>query len=128
MQGVPLTPREVRILDYLHSVQDVFPRVTEWPEWAIRSIVKPHRNNRERYNLFFFLTGNGLNPEIAADWTLLIDCRPDRFGYPRPVKSLGYDASAQQQMEQMKQQIAQGTFFQGRKRMLDLVLGYVVDM
>lgn len=127
MQGAPLTPREVRIIEYLHTVQDMFFRYGDWPEYLQRMMLKPHKNNRERFTMFFFLTGNGLDPEAAGLWTLLLDVRPGLAGILRPIPG-AYDEAAHKQIEQMKQQLANGTLFKGTKDMMDLAAGYVKKM
>lgn len=127
MQRVPLTPREVRIIEYLHNVQDMFFRYGDWPEYLQRMILLPHKDNRQRFTLFFFLVGNGLEPEIAGVWTLLIDVRAGLTGILRPIVG-GYDDAAHKQIEQMKQQVANGTLFKGTKDMMDLVAGHVKKM
>jgi len=122
-----LTPREVRIIEYLHSVQDVFFRYGSWPQYLRDLLLKPHRTNRERFTVFFFLTGNGLDPETAGRWTLLIDARPKIYGVLTPRVGQ-YDESAHKQIEQLKQQIATGTLFKGDKPIMDLVAGRVQKM
>lgn len=122
-----LTPRETRIIEYLHSVQDEFFRYGTWPEYLRDLMLKPHRTNRERFTVFFFLTGNGLHPDTAGRWTLLIDARPNVYGTLQPIVG-HYDESAHKQIEQLKQQLATGTLFNGSKPMMDLVAGRVKKM
>lgn len=122
-----LTPRETRLIEYLHT-QDVFFRFGDWPRYIRDIMLKPHKNNRERYTLFFFFVANGLEPATAAEWTLLIDYRrPAGGGAPREIRG-GYDLSAQQHMIQMIRQVEQETFFRGNKAMMDMTLGRVVMM
>lgn len=58
---------------------DVFYPSAMWPTWARHMLFKRHKNYHERYTLWLFFVGNGLDPEIARDWIM-------RWG--------GYDASA----------------------------------
>jgi len=125
-QRAALSPRETRLIEYLHSTQDVFFRYGNWPAYLQEMILLPHKNNRQRYTLFFFLVGNGLEPLLASQWALLIDVRPVAG---RPVMVLGtYDAEAMRQMEQMRREVRNETFFKGQKAMMDMSLGYVVNM
>lgn len=121
MQRGPLTPRETRLIEYLHT-QDVFFRYGDWPKYIQDMVLKPHKNNRERYTLFFFFVGNGLDPYQAARWTLLIDVRQGTLVLGQ------YDESARQQMEQMRREVREEKFFKGTKQMMDMTLGRVVNM
>jgi len=122
----PLTPRETRLIEYLHSTQDVFFRYGDWPRYLQEMILTPHKNNRQRYTLFFFLVGNGLDPILASRWTFIIDVRT---AAGRPHMILGqYDDEAQRQMEQMRREVRNETFFKGAKAMMDMTLGRVVMM
>jgi len=104
--------------------QDLFYKMSEWPRYLVDIALLPHKNNRERFTLFFFLAANGLDPETAALWTLLIDVRPDAQGRPKLIESQGYDAAALRQMEQLKQQHELGTLYKG-KLMMDMSAGRV---
>jgi hypothetical protein len=48
---------------------DWFP-IERWPEWAVRSFFKPHKNNEERFTLFCFFVRSGLEPNTAARFIL----------------------------------------------------------
>lgn len=122
----PLTPRETRLIQYLHSTQDVFFPYGTWPGYLRDMILLPHKDNRQRFTLFFFLVANGLNPHVACLWALLIDVRPVA-GEPRLI--LGqYDEEAQRQMRQMKRDVRNEKFFKGTKPMMDMTLGRVINM
>lgn len=125
MEGVPsrgpLTPREARIISYLHS-QDIFFKYGSWPEYLRDLALLPHKNNRQRFTLFFFLVGNGLEPELAVLWTLLVDVRSGKL-----IQGV-YDDSAKKQMVQLKTQVYTDTLFTGSKAMMDMTLGRVVMM
>lgn len=125
-QRAALSPRETRLIEYLHSTQDVFYRYGDWPRYLQEMILLPHKNNRQRYTLFFFLVGNGMEPVLAGQWALIIDVRPVAG---RPVMVLGqYDDEAQRQMAQMKREVREEKFFKGQKAMMDMTLGRVVMM
>lgn len=117
----PLTPRETRLLEYFH-LQDSFFPIGKWPSYLIRMMLLEHKNNRERFTLFFFLTGNGLEPTTAAGWILTTDVAwPDKRIQGR------YDPSALKQMSQLIEQERSGTLFKGDKKIMDMTLGYVVN-
>jgi len=71
-QVVPNTPREARVWNFLNSGEDFFP-IREWPNYLKEMALKEHKNHRERYRLFLFLSANGLHPDIAASWVLMAD-------------------------------------------------------
>lgn len=119
MQRGPLTPREARLLDYFHT-QDDFARIGTWPRYLIDMMLLEHKNNRERFTLFFFLTGNGLEPSTAAGWILTTDVAGSKRIQGH------YDLSATKQMSQLIEQERSGTLFKGNKKMMDMTLGYVV--
>jgi len=89
-------------------------------------ILQHPRDNRERFTLFFFLVGNGLGPETAALWTLLVDARQGITGI-RPIAG-AYSDHAHRQIAQLQEQVANGTLFKGQKDMMDLAKGYVIKM
>lgn len=118
----PLTPRETRLLEYFHSTQDDFFPIGRWPSYLVRMMLLEHKNNRERFTLFFFLTGNGLAPTVAAGWILTTDVVwPDKRIQGR------YDPSALKQMSQLIEQERAGTLFKGDKKIMDMTLGYVIS-
>lgn len=120
--AAPLTPREARLLDYFHRVQDDFFPIGKWPAYLLRMMLLEHKNNRERFTLFFFLTGNGLAPTIATGWILTLDIE-----WPDKRIQGNYDPSAIKQMQQLIEQERSGTLFKGDKKIMDMTLGYVVN-
>lgn len=125
-QRAPLTPRETRLIEYLHSTQDVFFRYGDWPGYLQEMILLPHKKDRERFTLFFFLVGNGLDPFIASQWALILDVRPWQ-GRPRVILGT-YDDAAQRHMAQLRKQLREENLFKGEKSMIDMTLGRVVLM
>jgi len=117
----PLTPREVRLIEYFHG-QDFFFRLGSWPPYLQDMILLPHKDNRQRFTLFFFLTGNGLDPDTAATWVKGLDVSKFNHGLIPGV----YDDSAKRHFAQMIEQERAGTLFKGTKKMMDMTLGYVV--
>jgi len=114
------------VIEYLHSVQGDFFPLGKWPQYLVDMVLKPHKDNRERFTLFYFLVGNGLNPEDAHLWTLLLDVRPGLRGTPVIITGQ-YDNKASEQMEQLKRQLAENQLFTGNKKMMDMTLGRVVQ-
>lgn len=87
----------------------------EWPEWLQRMALQEKKNNRERFTYFYFLTVNGMSPDIAGQWTLLYDVKGGQ-----EIMGEGYDKSARAQIVQMKEQIRKKIFFTQDKRMYDM--------
>ncbi len=115
----PIDARQARLINYLHT-QDFFFKLGEWPGYLRDMILQHHKSNRERFTLFFFLTGNGLDPSTAVSWTLIADYRGKEI--------LGsYDIPARSQMMQLQKQLKDGNLFKGEKKMMDMNLGYVVN-
>jgi len=53
------------------DAMDVFVPIREWPRHFRQMMYGRHLNNEERFTLFLFLTGNGLEPSIAAGFVLI---------------------------------------------------------
>lgn len=111
--------RKARIWNRMNKGEDFYP-IHKWPLWAQILALKEHRGNSERYSFFFFLTSNGLSPDIAGSWTLLYDVQNGL------EITAGYSLKAHRQVLQMKKQIQDGKFFLGEKKVFDMHLGYVV--
>jgi hypothetical protein len=106
--------RIARIRNYLNK-QDLFWSYREWPEWARITVTKAHKRNSERYNLFVFLTMNGLNPEHAARWARMTDVR-NGFQIIEDIRD-----KTDRHVDQMKRQLEDGTLFLGGKRVFCMV-------
>jgi len=127
MQGAPvrqLTQREARVWNFLNAQDDFFP-IRSWPAWLQDIALSEHRNNRDRYNYFFFLVANGLQPTLAGEWTLMNNVEKTGHGGMVAV-SQGYNDHARRQVTQMIQQLGAGCFFTGKKKMMDLASGKVI--
>jgi len=64
-----LSGREKVLYNSLNDGEFFWP-ISQWPQWAQFNQLCSHRDRNQRYNLFFFLVGNGLSPELASDWCL----------------------------------------------------------
>lgn len=117
---LPQDPRQARVANHLNE-GDLFWPLRQWPTYLQTLALSPHRNNRERFTLFSFLTGNGLDPTTAGQWTLMDDYRNGWYN------TRGYDDSAHRQVDQMKNAVRNRTFFKGDKRMMDMAIGKVVN-
>jgi len=113
---LPQDPRQARIWNFLNSGEDFFP-IRDWPDYLQTLQLKQHRVNRERFTLFFFLAANGLDPEVAAQWTLLNDVIHGR------LITRGYDYQAHRQVQQLITQHTSGSLYSGRKRIYDMNAG-----
>lgn len=49
---------------------DFFP-ITMWPQWARSLYLKSHKNRVDRFTLFCFLVGNGMEPKAARHCILI---------------------------------------------------------
>lgn len=117
-----LKQREARLWNYFNK-QDIFFPIRDWPWYQADNILSEHKDNRQRYNLFFFLVGNGLRVSIASEWTLCADVINGNL-----VTGV-YDTTALLQVgRQMPEQVAKGQMFKGTKSMMDMTLGRVVKM
>lgn len=120
MVVVPTNPREARVWNYLNKDMLPFWQIRDWPEWLQRLAMEKHKDNRQRYNFFFFLVANGLDPSLASEWTLMTDVVNGN-----PI-STGYDNVAHHQVHvQMPVQHQTGQLYRGTKMMMNMVTGSV---
>lgn len=68
-------------LDARLEAADVFYPVRTWPVRYRRLFYSNHLNYLERYDLFKFYWLNGMDPDMAASWTLA------RGGYDRSARN-----------------------------------------
>lgn len=120
MVVVPANPREARVWNHLNSAMLPFWQIRYWPEWIQTLALTLHKDNRQRYNYFFFLVANGLDPSLASEWTLMTDY------VNGTILSNGYDNVAHHQVfVQMPVQHQTGQLYQGTKQMMNMVTGRV---
>lgn len=119
MERVVVSARTARLWNYLNRGEDFFP-IRLWPTYLAEMMMLEHKKNRDRFTLFFFLTGNGFEPTMARDWVLASDFKDGRV-------ILGtYDPSAYKHMSQLIEQARSGTLFNGDKKIMDMNLGRVI--
>lgn len=104
MQGGGRSPAEMWL-----DRQDIFFPTAEWPSQFRDLFRLQHRNNRERFTLFLFFTGNGMSPSHARQ----VMSRFDR----------NLDAAAQRQLEQLERNTSDPDFWQ-RYSTYDMTTGH----
>lgn len=118
--------RIARLRNYLNNYrdggQDSFWPLREWPEWARTAIVLAHKKRSDRFNLMFFLLGNGLDPYTAASWVLAQDYVGGR------LKAGQYDDNAMKDILGVWDRHNAGTLYKGDKKVFDMTLGRAVMM
>lgn len=117
----PINARQARVWNYLARQEFFFP-IKDWPSWAQQAILMEHKYNSERYQLFVFLTNNGLGPEMSGELILMKDYRNNTIIFG------DYDSVAYNQvMVQMPAQLANGTLWKGHRKNFDIATGKVTS-
>lgn len=117
----PRDAREARLHNW-YILQDAFWHPCEWPGWVYKALLSDKKSFRDRFNLFYFFTANGMRPELAYIWVLTSD-----FLHNNPVFGK-YTSSTYQDMNNLMAKAENGTLFTGNKQMFDMVQGKVVSM
>lgn len=60
--------------DFIELLDDLLP-LRFWPVAIRKLLSSPTINNNQRFSLFCFLVGNGINPQVVKDRILLPRCR-----------------------------------------------------
>ncbi len=116
----PSDAREARLQGYFKK-RDWFSYFG-WPAWAREAILLEHKPRSQRFNLFYFFVGNGLEPSLAVDWIRSKDAHGDYTEWEI------YDKSALDDLKGMVKRVKDGTFFSGEKHVFDLFENKVVLM
>lgn len=58
--------RIARLWNFWMNVQDVIEKIADWPLHYQELVLQPHKNHRQRYDMFKFLFVNGVHPEVAV--------------------------------------------------------------
>jgi len=109
--------RKARLVSFLNNSDWFFP-IREWPTWAAEYALLRHKNNQQRFKYFQFLAFNGLDPEVAKEWTLMVD-----FQGTRSLKG-NYDNAASTQLDDCVNHTRDGTLFD-RLACMDMKAGKV---
>lgn len=117
----PHDAREARVWNYINR-QDLFWHMSLWPEWAQTAMLMEHKTYDRRYDLIYFLTANGLDPDVALEW---ITCRDVVNG---TCLTEAYDKHAWRDMLGLIKKAKEGTLLHGNKPMLDMIIGRVQRM
>lgn len=109
--------RKARLVSFWNYGEWFFP-IRDWPTWAMEIALLLHKNNQQRYKFFQFLTFNGLDPELAKEWTLIVD-----FQGSRSIRG-NYDNAANTQLDDCVAHSQDGTLFD-RLACMDMKAGKV---
>jgi len=105
--------RKARIWKYLNLTQDDFYRIHEWPKWA-RDTALDRKSNNDRFQLFYFLVGNGLSPMVAGRWVRILDVDP------AGIEVLDEREKALRHVDQMKMAVSDRRFLTGQKMVFNM--------
>jgi len=89
--------------------------LSEWPSWAVPIALKEHKTGEDRYDLFFFLAVNGMDPEQVVAIVTAADVRD---GY-RLVPGV-YDRTAWRHIDQLLFKHQNGTLYEIGKTFKDM--------
>jgi len=108
--------RQARLRDYLNNQQLTgwWP-LSEWPSWAVPIALKEHKTGEDRYDLFFFLGVNGMDPEQVVAIVTAADVDQ---GY-RLVPGV-YDRNAWRHIDQLLFKHQNGTLYEIGKTFKDM--------
>lgn len=113
-----MSARSIRWREFGESgLGDTFFPMKDWNTWSKVLFMKPHKNNRDRFNLAFFFIANGLQPDIVWKAVLGVDIVDGQ------ILIGDYDRTAHHQVRtQIPQQVRDNKLFFGRKKVYDVVL------
>jgi len=96
-------------LKYFFNNNDQFYPWSQWPEWARNDILLRHKERKQRFQLMFFLTSNGLHPSVAKTWVAAASHHGGQF--QRPSGDKRYDASALRDFDDLERKAVTGELF-----------------
>lgn len=113
----PWDQRSARVWNFFNNVSDWW-KISTWPGYLQTMALKEHKSYRDRYRLFLFFVGNGLDPMTAYHWVVMRDY------VDGDLKWEAYDASAHAQLTTQIKETESGKIFVGRE-WFDMILGRV---
>ena len=117
--GYPTNAREGRLWNFFNSGEDFFS-IKDWPVYLREMALKEHKNHRERYRLYLFLTANGLHPDVACSWVSAKDAKHSQL-----VEG-DYDRPAYSQLADMSKKAFSGDLFLSCS-FFDMISGRVIE-
>jgi len=118
--------RDAASLVKYFNEQDAFFPYREWPEWAQKDMVLCHKNRNQAYNLFYFLTSNGLAPEQARTWVMAKSHLNGHF--QNPIRGDKYDDNRIADFAGLVAKAKSGALFAKPKKIMDMVTDKVSVM
>ena len=100
--------REAALWNHFNSSKFDWYPIREWPKYIQEMALKEHKNNRERYKLFLFFVGNGMNPYTATINCMLRDVRPSEYDRGRKYDVYPYDHKAMEHFAQLQREAETG--------------------
>lgn len=64
-----------RLWNWLNNQQDFFYPISQWPLHLQKMMLRSKKTSLQRYTLFSFLNGNGVDPQIAVQAIYVQDVR-----------------------------------------------------
>jgi len=113
--------RSHRLWLFFNRQDDFFP-ISFWPKWAQEKMVWEHKPREQRFNLMFFLIGNGVYPPIAAEWVLACDVKAGSLVEGQ------YDLNAHEDVLGIVKRATAGKLFLGKKDVWDMQAQAVLKM
>jgi len=115
--------RRARIWNFgTQGFGDMFFNIRDIPEHYQFDLLSEHLPRERRYNLAYFLLGNGLNPKYLSQMVLMTDVRAG------VVLSQAYDDSARRHVLDMVKDMDKNKFFKQNKKTFDMIKGYAIYM
>jgi len=88
--------RMTRLWNFLNTSQDLFYPIRYWPLWIQRIALLEHKSGVQRYDLFKYFVGNGVDPVQALRMIIVADVIDGK------AISGVYDAAALREMDRWR--------------------------
>jgi len=115
--------KNVQSLWRFFNNNDSFYPISQWPEWARKDMLVPHKSRSQRFQLTFFLSSNGLHPSMAKEWISAASHHNGKF--QRPAGAQAYDRSAIRDFADLERKALNGELFDKypEKEIMDMHIG-----